>query len=208
MLLDGQLETAGSTRGLLAPDTHFQFETAGNCGFRVRNPLCRIYFSLHSCIFTWHTITDNLKHSFSIFNLDILFLPLRLKRFCSHSFRTFNGVCADNQSAGRSIHKHIQGKRFEFPEAGNWWPGCWVSRHLSTSICFKTLPPSHHCKVRDNKLFHGSAYSVAGLTALEFRSLRTPVVINLHYQSFLWLAPDHMESRKQDGVISDMIWWV
>ncbi|CAM6045492.1 unnamed protein product [Sphagnum compactum] len=37
MLLDGQLENAGSTRGLLAPDTHFQFETAGNSGFKIIN---------------------------------------------------------------------------------------------------------------------------------------------------------------------------
>jgi vesicle-fusing ATPase len=37
MLLDGQLENAGSTQGLLAPDTHFQFETAGNSGFKIIN---------------------------------------------------------------------------------------------------------------------------------------------------------------------------
>jgi vesicle-fusing ATPase len=39
MLLDGQLENAGSTQGLLAPDTHFQFETAGNSGFKISNQL-------------------------------------------------------------------------------------------------------------------------------------------------------------------------
>ncbi|CAK9857484.1 unnamed protein product [Sphagnum jensenii] len=37
MLLDGQLENIGSTQGLLAPDTHFQFETAGNSGFKISN---------------------------------------------------------------------------------------------------------------------------------------------------------------------------
>jgi len=57
------------TQSLIALDIHFQFGIIGNSSFMVKILKCKIHSWHHSCIFTWHTITNCLRHSFTIFNL-------------------------------------------------------------------------------------------------------------------------------------------